>query len=243
MVNNLAGVSRNLQLKFDLASHLAGKVVENPRQRSLVQQISQTLEQSIGTTFEHVSHSEKGEITVWAENKPIEIGVAINNFEIGSPRPWALARSLGHIGRGSLDEPYQKAIQSVENAFYKRHGHTGIFTDSSRADLLNAFTELLALWIGNPAFMNKGAIQLAATKWVGWGKCTIFVSGKNYTQISVLNLAGLVAPNVIDVNLSSINRFELDFGLEKTFTCRVHTDSKSWNSDKRLPIKMSFEYN
>jgi hypothetical protein len=239
----MAGVSRNLQLKLDLAAHLAGHEIQMPKQALLVQQIARSLEKSIGADIEHVAYTKTGEITVWVEKKPIEIGLAINNVEIGSPRPWALARSLGHVGEGSLDEPYQKAIQKVEDSFFTSFGKSGFFTDSSRNHLQNSFTDLMVTWIGNPTFMTRNAISLAAAKWVGWGKCTIFVNGQKNPKVTVLNLAESQLPTQIKIGKPAFNRFDLDFGIEQSFTCRVHTDSKGWGSGKRLPVKLSFEFN
>lgn len=243
MVNDVTGVSKNLELKLNLARHLAAQPIESAAQRLLAQQISLALQQSIGSLISSVSYTEKGEITLWVSNKPIEIGLAINNTEIGSPRPWALAKSLGHTGVGSLDDPYQNAIRQVESDFFERHGKAGIFNDSSRNDLVKSFTGLLVSWIGNPSFLNKGAVRAAASKWVGWGKCTVFITGKNGSDIKVLNLANVEFPSAVKVAQQSSNRLSLDFGIDETFTCRVHTDSKGWNSEKRLPIKLSFELN
>jgi len=182
-----------------------------------------------------------GRLILGSKAGPKILNVSFNNKELGSPRPWALARSLGHSGDGSLDPKYQQDLDFVESEFFREFGPTGTFDQYSRRRLTSDFTDVLETWLGNSAFLTPGRLPLAGRIWGSLGEWVLQITDRKAFSWSLYDFTLFDEPSRLSVTRENHSRLRLDFHNGFALQCRIHTDSGLWVSGKRLPVKLSFE--
>lgn len=185
--------------------------------------------------------SNDGKLTVTSDGKVSRINVVFNNKELGSPRPWAVAKSLGYVGEGSLDEVFQRDVSSMTEKFHEQCGQEGAFTPDSAKILVTSTTDLIEKWLSNSAFMTRSRLTEAARKWGAFGEIVLFVRDTNGLAMSLTDLSNFEDPQSLIVSRIAHGKLLLNFDNGFALTCRVHTDSKYWNATSKLPVKLSFE--
>lgn len=185
--------------------------------------------------------STDGKLTISTGDKLVRLNVMFNNKELGSPRPWALAKSLGYSGEGSLDEVFQRDVSALTRQFLAHHGDEGEFnTESAKALVINT-TDLLQKWLSSTAFMTRTKLSEAARKWGAFGEVVLFVRDSKGLVLQVTDLSNMEQPSAMEISRVGEGKLLLSFDNGYALACRIHTDSKRWNATSKLPVKLSFE--
>jgi hypothetical protein len=185
--------------------------------------------------------SEDGKFSFYSQGKLTRVNIMFNNKELGSPRPWAIAKALGYGGEGGLDETFQAAVDELEKTFFNMFGLDGVFTKDSSQTLIKLTTDLLAKWFSNSAFISHSKLLKVARMWGAFGEKVLLVSDKSGLSYRIIDLTGFEDPSRLTVTRLGAAKLLLDFENGFVLTCRLHTDSKTWRQKSKLPIKLSFE--
>lgn len=172
----------------------------------------------------------------------IEILVALNSIELGSPRPSGLLMAFGVAKDEPVNFKYLGELREITEQFYATEGETGEFSkvsDKSKKLLMSGVTDLITKWLSSPYFQSPSKTSNAFTYWTGSPDLIAFANSKTL-NCRIIDWRGLPPLTDFAVERLKPNVFLVHFSHGVTLAGRVHTGGREWKSTRLLDLKISF---